>query len=304
MSERVAIICNRNAGRGKSDLVDRVAEKLRRGGQHVRMLETDYAGHATEMANRIAATREADVIVAAGGDGTIREVAEGAYGHRVSVGIIPAGSANVLARELGYMRGGAISARHVANALLSRDIVDLYPFEIRRRGRIQLGLCWLGAGFDASVLKNISPSLKEMIGRAAFLPAVFRALATDAALPDISWHVAKRKQEGSCRWALVANIRRYAGPFTLTRATDYHQRGVACLFNQRRGAWARTVDQLMIGIGQYDRRTGAWALENGSVCLGGEGVPVQVDGDFIGYGEVDVAPAERPLSFRAYVRKR
>lgn len=301
MSERVAIIRNRKAGRGQDNLVEQVAEKLRRGGQHVRMIETEFAGHAIEISNKIAATGEADVIVAAGGDGTIREVAEGAFGHSVPVGIIPAGSANVLARELGYMRGGRISTRHVANALLSRDLVDLYPFEIARKGRIQLGLCWLGVGFDAAAIKNVSPVTKARFGRAAFVPAIVRALASDGNLPLVPY--VSKMHKGTCGWALFANIRRYAGPFTVTRLTNLGSAGLSCLLNSRQGAWARTVDQLLIGMGLYDRRCQAWLLEKDSLRVGGDGLPVQVDGDFIGYGEVEVTPATRPLSFRAYFRK-
>jgi len=302
MSERVAIIRNRFAGQGKSSLVDRIAEKLRRGGQHVRMLDTEFAGHATELATKIAATGEADVIVAAGGDGTIREVAEGAFGHKVPVGIIPAGSANVLARELGYMKGGHISARHVANALLSRDIVDLYPFEVTRAGRVQLGLCWIGAGFDAEVLRYVSPSLKAKIGRASFVPAILQALMGDSELPDIPWHMHKNKA-GKCAWALLANIRRYAGPFTVTKMTDYNIHGLACLMSQGHGAWPRILDQLSIGFRRFDKRTSAWMLEGATLKLGDDQTPIQVDGDFLGFGAVEVTPKKHPLPFRAFVRR-
>ncbi|MFC4346285.1 diacylglycerol/lipid kinase family protein [Kordiimonas lipolytica] len=302
MSERVAIIRNRFAGQGKSSLVDRIAEKLRRGGQHVRMLDTEFAGHATELATKIAATGEADVIVAAGGDGTIREVAEGAFGHKVPVGIIPAGSANVLARELGYMKGGHISARHVANALLSRDIVDLYPFEVTRAGRVQLGLCWIGAGFDAEVLRYVSPSLKEKIGRASFVPAILQALMGDSELPDIPWHMHKNKA-GTCAWALLANIRRYAGPFTVTKMTDYNIHGLACLMSQGHGAWPRILDQLSIGFRRFDKRCDAWMLEGATLHLGDDQTPIQVDGDFLGFGAVEVTPKKHPLPFRAFVRR-
>lgn len=301
MSERIAILRNRSAGNGHGTLIDRVAEKLRRGGQHVRLIETEYPGHATELANQIAATKEADVVVAAGGDGTIREVAEGAYGHGIPVGVIPAGSANVLARELGYLRRGTISARHVANALLSRDLVDLYPFEIKRGGRIQLGLCWLGVGFDAAVLNHVSPALKERFGRASFVPAIFQAAFEDSCMPEIHWKAGK-DQSGRCGWAVVSNIRRYAGPFLLTRKTDFDRIGLACLMSPGRGIWSRTVDQLAIGMSLHDRRCGSWDLGKKIMTIGGDGVPVQVDGDFLGFGEVEVTPAQRPLPFRAFIR--
>lgn len=303
MSERVAIICNRQAGHGKSGLVNRVAEKLRRGGQHVRMIETEYPGHAVEISNRIAATKEAHVLVAAGGDGTIREVAEGAYGHSTPVGIIPAGSANVLARELGYMKGARVSARHVANALLSKDLVDLYPFEVRRQGRVQLGLCWLGLGLDASILHHVSPLWKERMGRISFVPAVWRALIQDRRLPDIEWQLHKDKG-GSCGWGILANTRRYAGPFIVTRKTNMARPGLVCLMSPGHGWRARLVDLLCIGIGCFDRRTNSWELDQATMRVGHVDVPVQIDGDFIGYGEVEVTPKQRALSFRAFVHRK
>ncbi len=302
MSERIAIVRNLTAKNGGSRIVDRVADKLRRGGQHVRIVDTEYRGHATELANRIAATGEADVIVASGGDGTIREVAEGAYGHDVTLGIIPAGAANVLARELGYMVGGKRSARRVANAILSRDIVDLYPFEVEKKGRVQLGLCWLGAGFDAAILENVSPSLKAAIGRASFVPAIFKAMFTDGKLPPIPWQMTVEKT-GETRWALVSNIQRYAGPFRLTSMTDYDQPGLVCLFSQGRGGWSRAIDQLSIAAMHHDARTSSWVFEQDQLQLGGPDIPLQVDGDFLGCGPVIVRPTERPLQFRAHLKK-
>ncbi len=302
MSERIAIVRNRTAKNGGSRIVDRIADKLRRGGQHVRIVETEYRGHATELASRIAATGEADVIVASGGDGTIREVAEGAYGHGVALGIIPAGAANVLARELGYMVGGKRSARRVANAILSRDIVDLYPFEIEQKGKVQLGLCWLGAGFDAAILENVSPSLKAAVGRASFVPAIFKAMFTDGRLPPIPWQLTADKA-GETRWALVSNIQRYAGPFRLTRKTDYDTPGLVCLFSQGRGGWSRAIDQLSIAAMHQDARTSSWLFDKGLLQLGGPDIPVQVDGDCLEGGPVVVRPAEKPLQFRAYFKK-
>lgn len=302
MSERIAIVRNLTAKNGGSKIVDRVADKLRRGGQHVRIVETEYRGHATELASRIAATDEADVIVASGGDGTIREVAEGAYGHGVTLGIIPAGAANVLARELGYMVGGKRSARRVANAILSRDIVDLYPFEVEQKGRLQLGLCWLGAGFDAAILENVSPSLKAAIGRASFVPAIFKAMFTDGKLPPIPWQMTVEKT-GETRWALVSNIQRYAGPFRLTSMTDYDQLGLVCLFSQGRGGWSRAIDQLSIAAMHHDVRTNSWAFDAGWLKLGGPDIPVQVDGDSLAAGAIAIRPAEQPLQFRAYLKK-
>ena len=66
----------------------------------VTVKETMHSGHATELA-RNAASSGARMVVAAGGDGTIAEVAQGVAGSCTSLGVIPLGTANVLAHELG-----------------------------------------------------------------------------------------------------------------------------------------------------------------------------------------------------------
>ncbi|MEW6365664.1 MAG: diacylglycerol kinase family protein [Acidobacteriota bacterium] len=65
-----------------------------------RIFETEYVGHATQLA-AAAAADGFDVVVAYGGDGTVNEVASGLVGTRSALGIIPAGSGNGLARGLG-----------------------------------------------------------------------------------------------------------------------------------------------------------------------------------------------------------
>ncbi len=64
------------------------------------MVPTDAAGHATELA-RAAAAQGADLVLVLGGDGTINEAANGLVHSGVPLGVLPAGTANVLANELG-----------------------------------------------------------------------------------------------------------------------------------------------------------------------------------------------------------
>lgn len=299
MSERVVIIRNPAAGNGRSPFIDVVAERLRRGGQKVTIADTKAPGHATEIAETLARTGEAQVLVAAGGDGTIRDVAEGAFGHGVALGIIPAGTANVLARELGYMPHGRIGARHVSDVLLSRSLRDLYPFDVDFGGCSRMGICWLGAGFDARVLEFVSPSLKAKIGRASFLPATIKALWGEKRAAPIEWRTSDGAK-GSCYWFIAANIRRYAGPFVLTRQTQVSEPGLACLMLERQGAWARLAEQLSLALGRLDNKVTARALGNGSIEVADERIPLQLDGDFLGYGSAVITPRLVPIAFRAY----
>ena len=113
------IIGNPNSGRaGSEGFLERCAEILRSGGLGVEVLNTERPDHATELAS----TTEASLVVAAGGDGTINEVING-LGRGVTLGILPLGTANVLARELGLpLKAEAACARILTGAEMRIDL--------------------------------------------------------------------------------------------------------------------------------------------------------------------------------------
>ncbi len=300
MGERAVIIRNPISGGGKEPFVNHVAERLRRGGQEVSIIATEAAGHATTLVDEIITAKRADVIIAAGGDGTIRDVAEGAFGRGIPVGIIPAGTANVLARELGYMPHGRISSTHISDVILSRSLMDVYPFDVEFGGASRMGVCWLGAGFDARVLRHVSPYLKAKIGRAAFVPATFKALWHEREKAPVRWSE-DGSGAGEAAWIVAANIQRYAGPFILTRHTSAGRAGLACLMMTGQGAGARMADQIALAIGHLDGRASCRMLGNGSLTLGDDATPMQLDGDFIGHGRATITPRLVPIPFRAHV---
>jgi diacylglycerol kinase (ATP) len=99
-------------------------------------------GHATELARR-AVAEGADAVLAVGGDGTVNEVARALLGTRVSLGIVPVGSGNGLARALGIPRQPAL-------ALLALETARSRAIDVGfLNGRPFLNVA--GAGFDAAV---------------------------------------------------------------------------------------------------------------------------------------------------------
>jgi YegS/Rv2252/BmrU family lipid kinase len=89
------VVLNPKAQAGRAERIESALKK-KFPASDVRFTKTSYPGHATAIARR-AVAEHADVIVAVGGDGTIREVVNGVLGSRVAIGIIPAGTANDLA---------------------------------------------------------------------------------------------------------------------------------------------------------------------------------------------------------------
>lgn len=150
--------------------VARISELLRIAAPHSTRLDiypTGYAGHAGDLAREHAGS--ADLLIAVGGDGTVAEVAGAAREARIPVGIIPGGSTNITARELGIPTNSHLAAR-----LLFEDHV------IRT---IDAGVCgdriflhMAGAGVDSLLFDLASPALKRKIGWIAYLPAAIDAL--------------------------------------------------------------------------------------------------------------------------------
>ena len=110
MEKKTKIVFIVNPISGTSDkehIIDLIPEYLDSRRFEWAIRKTEHKGHAAEFANE-AISEGVDVVVAVGGDGTVREVAEGVSGSRTALGIIPMGLTNTLARHLGIpLRGNA-----------------------------------------------------------------------------------------------------------------------------------------------------------------------------------------------------
>ncbi|MEJ7712317.1 MAG: acylglycerol kinase family protein [Pyrinomonadaceae bacterium] len=98
----LALVTNPLAGRGRCQRkheVRKFCERLQEHGLEVDVLQTCAPGDATSLAAK-AAEAGADIVIASGGDGTINEVLQGLIGTKAQLAIWPAGTANVLAREI------------------------------------------------------------------------------------------------------------------------------------------------------------------------------------------------------------
>ena len=115
-STDAVIIGNPNSGRaGDEGYLERFAKILRSGGLSVEVLNTEHPNHATELA----ALAEDRLVVAAGGDGTVNEVLNG-LSPGSTLGILPLGTANVLARELGLPLDTEEACRRILEGERSR----------------------------------------------------------------------------------------------------------------------------------------------------------------------------------------
>lgn len=132
--------------------------------------ETQAPRHATTLASELTRNTQYDAVFAVGGDGTAMEVitALAERDDRPPVGIIPAGTANVLARTLGIPMRPSRAVR----ALLDSDVARLDLGRTSDGARFAIGL---GVGLDAAMIAGASSSMKRRLGYAAYALAAARA---------------------------------------------------------------------------------------------------------------------------------
>ena len=146
--KKVFLVINRHAGHKEgAKALEVVVPYLMKKDCLVEYSFTDHRKHATELAEKAAADGF-DIVVAVGGDGTVNEVAQGLYGAGVKMGIIPMGSGNGLARELGISMDMQKSAKALIKGKnLKVDVCKLND---------QRFLCTSGIGFDAMIADKMS----------------------------------------------------------------------------------------------------------------------------------------------------
>ena len=244
---------------------------------------TTAPGMGRELAAR-AVTEGHECIVAAGGDGTVNEVLNGIGDApdgfaRVRLAVLPLGTVNVFARELGL-------PLHLerAWALFERGretTVDLPRVEFTRNGQLtrryfaQLA----GAGLDARAVELVDWSLKKKTGVLAYLHAGLAALREPQ--PSITASGGGRTVTGEL--VLLGNGRFYGGPFPLFGEADLRD-GLLDVRVFPRANW-RTALSIGWGIftGRLARAGGSENLRVDSLTLTSSGrVPLELDGEAVG----------------------
>ena len=266
---RILAVFNPAAGRNRRERFDSVVTALREAGNFVSVVTTEAAGHAEAIARTIG--DDFDVIAAAGGDGTVNEIVNGLAGKKVALGLIPLGTANVLADEIKIPRG----IETLARTLASGPIRDIHVGRVNGRRFVMMA----GAGFDANVVDGVSLALKKKLGPLAYVwqaaVQAFRqtTVPCDVEIDGVPYATAS---------VVACNGRRYGGPFVAAPDASLTEDRLHVILMQGSGWFdiARYGVALMMGriskLGDVRLVPGREIVVNGVA-----GRPVQADGDII-----------------------
>lgn len=282
------VIYNPTAGRRRGHTPWRVLDVLTASGMRVELAETTHAGHATALA-REAVQQGARVIVAAGGDGTIAEVANGLMGSTVSLGIIPIGTANVLAHELALPFAPAA----VAKALAFGRTLPLWPGIACGAGGERLFVQMLGVGLDAQVVHRLSSPLKRAIGRGAYVVQTLRELARYDYAPVRVLIDGVATEAGS---VIVSKGRLYGGRYTLAPAARPALPGFSVALFGHRGPMSALMYGAALPLNLLPHAPGLVLLRANSEVVIESTRPAQSDGDAAGVTPLVVRNATSPIA--------
>ncbi len=178
-------------------------------GAHVDIFATPGPQQAGELAARAAASG-CNLVLAAGGDGTINEAVNGIAGSDVQFGILPAGTANVLANEIGFSNRPDHAARQLLHAVPVR--IALGSLE-RPDGSRHYFVLMAGVGLDARIVYELDLDLKNKLGKLAYWHGGLRQFGR----PVPRFHVAVNGSNYCASFALITRVRNYGGDFEIAR---------------------------------------------------------------------------------------
>jgi len=145
------------------------------------------------------------LILAAGGDGTINEIVNGMAGSKVPLGILPAGTANVLANELGMGTTMERAARSLLEYVPERVSLGLLSTALGDAPRYFLLMA--GAGLDAEIVYHLNGRLKDALGKVAYWVGGLARFGRR--LPEFTVETESGSHRAS--FALVSRVRNYGG---------------------------------------------------------------------------------------------
>ena len=228
--------------------------------------------------------RGADLILAAGGDGTINEVVNGMAFSEVPLGVLPAGTANVLACELGIGKSMERAAVALADSVPERVALGAISNGVEQSRRYFLLMA--GAGLDADIVYNLNTRMKEAFGKVAYWVGGFSKVGRR--IPEFSVHANGREFRAS--FALLSRVRNYGGDLEIAPTISLLDDEFEMVLFEGESSLGFLKYMLGVVVHQQQSMRGITILRTRqasfSPASGSAPIHLQVDGEYLG-----VAPA-------------
>jgi YegS/Rv2252/BmrU family lipid kinase len=283
MEETVVLIANPAAKRSFPRKVEKAVRLLRSAGREVRLHLTERRGDAEDYARK-ASGCGASLVIAAGGDGTFNEVINGLAMTDTKMAILPMGTTNVLAKELGIPEEVETAVKVALAGKHHSVSLGVITFTHRPEASSRYFCLMAGTGFDGEAVYAVNPSLKKCSGKGAYILSGLKTLMRYS--PEtLTFTVDGKTINGYS--AIIGKSSRYGGDFKITPDAQLTSPELYAfiMHGRRRADLLRYALGIMTGkhLGFKD----VTYLKAHSVRVEGN-ARVQIDGDYAGTTPADI----------------
>lgn len=224
----------------------------------------------------------ADLILVLGGDGTVNEVVNGMtggipggkLGSDVPLGVLPGGTANVLAMELGLgsrLERAIERLSHCAPKRVSLGKLCLAGEPARHF------LMMAGAGLDAQIVCDLNARLKARTGKFAYYVAGFSQIVKRVGQLETRIN----GDTYPCGFVLASRVRNYGGDLELARGASLLSDEFETVMFEGSNPWRYVFYMLAVAAKQVQKMPGVHTVRSTKIELRGD-APIQIDGEYVG----------------------
>jgi YegS/Rv2252/BmrU family lipid kinase len=283
--KNICIIYNSKISLFNKFLLNRIIKILKKE-NHVETFATERVGHATLLCK--VHIKKFDIIVAAGGDGTINEVING-MDDKTSLGIIPLGTANIGAYEANISKNPSKAAQ----IILSGKIKKIHIQEANNRKFFLM----TGVGYDASIVETVQSNLllKKIFGKLLFFIISFAKLIY---FKKYELKILANNKAYLANWVIITNAKHYGGTFQLTKDTDiFEKKLITYLFiNLTRFDVIKNLVKI-IKKQNLEENDKVIKIISDDIFINSKlKVPIQCDGEFIGNLPLQIKNSKKTIN--------
>jgi len=260
-----------------------------------RLMPTSGPGSATLLAQQ-AVVEDYPTIIVAGGDGTLNEVVNGILSMptastKVRLGILPMGTMNVFARELGIPPKIKTAWQIIlAGAEKQIDVGKVEFLHSNRAARYFVQMA--GIGLDARAIELVNLRLKQYVGPLAYIVALIKAMREPH--PEIK--ATLENSHYTAQFVLIGNGQRYGGSYRVFPEANLTDGQLdLCLFHRVNFYWVLVSGLKLLLTGKVGRNNVTRVKTNTLYITSNIRVPVQVDGEAAGELPVRISVIPRML---------
>jgi diacylglycerol kinase (ATP) len=274
---QILIVYNPAAGQSPDlkTTLDRVANLWRDLGWQVQIAATTAPGDATTKA-QTAAQSGYHAVIAAGGDGTVNEVMNGLVGTDTALGVLPLGTVNIWAREMGL-------SMDMLKAADSLGKSELTKIDVGMAGN-RYFLLMAGIGFDAAVTATVRSEEKKLLGAVAYVKQAMQ-IAWNFRGVRLKLRIDGKRVRGKILMVIIGNSQLYGGVVKFTAHATIDDGLLDVCVIKGRGMLSAPRRLISIFARHYNRDPQVQYYQAKQVEIRGKrrkALPVQVDGDYLG----------------------